>query len=104
MPESMVRRAGGEPDPSRAETGDIAAYLDMLTGYEHTRCPCEETGDDDLDMATSLQDRVFGARGVSRRLSVDLETLGPHTRVQGSGVMAVPGHLRHYPRRGALPI
>lgn len=56
------------------------------------------------DMASPLQDQVFGARAAAQRLSVGLETLGPQTRVQGTGVMAVPAHLRHRLRRGALPI
>ncbi|MFI9504122.1 hypothetical protein [Nocardia sp. NPDC052566] len=83
-----------------ADDARIQAYVAMLR--EHPRhLPDDE---DDLDSATPIQDLVFGARAASRQLSVDLETLGPHTRIHGTGVLAVPTHLRHRPRRGALPI
>lgn len=90
------------PRPSKAELDRVEAYVNMLREHaDERRLPND---DDDLDMASPLQDQVFGARAAAQRLSVNLETLGPHTRVQGSGVLAVPAVLRHYPRRGALPI
>jgi hypothetical protein len=91
-----------EPRPSKAETARVEAYVNMLREHSDERRPLDE--DDDEDGATPLQDQVFGARGASRRLSVNLENLGPHTQVQGTGVLAVPAHLRHLVRRGALPL
>lgn len=93
-----------EPSPSRAEPDHVEAYLTMLR--EHFDEHYLPSGDDgvDLDSASPLQDKVFGTRAAARRLSVNLETLGPHTRVHGAGALAIPAHLRHRPRRGALPI
>ncbi|QIS16431.1 hypothetical protein [Nocardia arthritidis] len=46
----------------------------------------------------------FGVKGVSWRLSVNPERLGPHTRIEGTGVLAVPADVRDERRRGAYPI
>jgi hypothetical protein len=90
----LTTNGHGQP-PSKTET----AYVNML---RESHYPPDD--DDELTMASPLQDEVFGARGVSRRLSVNLEALGQHTRVEGTGVLAVPTHLRHNVRRGALPV
>ncbi|MFQ6397467.1 hypothetical protein ACLMAJ_28960 [Nocardia sp. KC 131] len=85
-----------------ADNDRVEAYVAMLRERDHERyLPDDE---DELDSASTIQDLAFGARGASRRLSVNLEALGSHTCVQGTGVLAVPAHLRHRPRRGALPI
>ncbi|GAB2517009.1 hypothetical protein [Nocardia heshunensis] len=95
-----------EPHSPPVEPPDIATYLSILRAYPDARYLTDEDEDDgNFESATCQQDRVFGARGVSARLSLDLESLGPHTRVQGGGVLAVPAGLRpRYPRRGVLPI
>ncbi len=46
----------------------------------------------------------FRSLEVAWRLSVSPEALGPHTRVQGTGVLAVPAGKPHSRRYGALPI
>jgi hypothetical protein len=45
----------------------------------------------------------FGVKGAAWRLSVCPETLGPHTRVQGSGVLAVPAAIAGQTRFDAYP-
>ncbi|MFB8275634.1 hypothetical protein [Nocardia colli] len=92
----------GDRRRAESEPGQVEAYVDMLREHaDEARSPDDH---EDLEPASALQDQVFGARAAARRLSVNLENLGPHTRVQGSGLLAVPAALRHYPRRGALPI
>ncbi|MFQ6230594.1 hypothetical protein, partial [Nocardia sp. NPDC002869] len=46
----------------------------------------------------------YGADAAAWRLSVGLETLGPHTRVEGTGVLVVEAATRDQIRRGRLPI
>ncbi|MEU8900520.1 hypothetical protein AB0C65_31970 [Nocardia sp. NPDC048505] len=47
---------------------------------------------------------AYGAEAAAWHLSVSLEELGPHTRVEGTGVLAIPASDRNYLRRGRLPI
>ncbi|MGW4771620.1 hypothetical protein ACWEO2_26705 [Nocardia sp. NPDC004278] len=70
-------------------------------------------GDDNVDdiaeeemtyRPNALAHWEFGVKGVSWRLSVNPETLGPHTRIEGTGVLAVPADVRNEKRRGAYPI
>lgn len=49
-----------------------------------------------------LPDWEFCVSKVAWRLSVSPESIGPHTRVEGTGVLAVPRALRDQPRHGAL--
>ncbi|MEC3953460.1 hypothetical protein VMT65_10490 [Nocardia sp. CDC153] len=95
-----------EPHSPPVEPKDIATYLAILREHPDARYLTDEDEDDgNFESASPLQDRVFGARGASARLSLNLEALRPHTRVQGGGVLAVPADLRpRYPRRGVLPI
>jgi hypothetical protein len=51
-----------------------------------------------------MREWEFGVRGTAWRLSVSLETPGPHSRVEGTGLPAVPTHLRDRVRRGRIPI
>lgn len=46
----------------------------------------------------------YGADAAACRLSVGLETLGTHTRVEGTGVLVVESASRDRIRRGRLPI
>jgi hypothetical protein len=95
---------GRGPRPSRAEAERVEGYVKMLCEHSDMGLLRDDDAEPGSDMASPLQDQVFGARAAAQRLSVGLETLGPQTRVQGTGVMAVPAHLRHCLRRGALPI
>ncbi|WP_040808345.1 hypothetical protein [Nocardia concava] len=89
--------------PASEEADQVEAYLDMVREHPGRRDP-SEVDEDDIEGGDPLQDQLFGARGASGRLSVDLTRLGPLTHVQGTGVLAVPAHLRHRMRRGVLPI
>lgn len=93
----------GEPRPEqevRARAEAYAALLDERCGDD--RLP-EIEEPESPEGAEPEQDLVFGAWTVSRQLSIDLSSLGPHTTVHGTGVMAVP-RTRQHPRHGILPI
>ncbi len=71
----------------------------------------DDDEDDDLDEPLAPhQDQngqeswEFRPSEVAWRLSVSPETFGPHTRVQGTGVLAIPASKPHTRRHGALPI
>ncbi|MFQ6328289.1 hypothetical protein ACLMAL_19390 [Nocardia sp. CWNU-33] len=94
-----------EPRPAREEQARAKAYAAMLEERGgDDRLPIEDEEPEYPLMADSAQDLVFGAGAVAQRLSIDLESLGPHTPVQHTGVLATPRSLRHRLRRGALPI
>ncbi len=93
----------------RDRAAAYAAVLDERAGDDRLPPEGEEPDyartDRNDDYATNRdQDLVFGAHSVAQRLSIDLQSLGPHTTVVGTGVLAVPRSLRHLLRRGALPI
>lgn len=83
--------------------------IDLLSGKNRLRA---RFGQDSLSLAEedyqyskeAMREWECGVQGASWRLSVSLETLGAHTRVQGSGVLAVPAGRRDVVRRGRLPI
>ncbi|MBU3066779.1 hypothetical protein KO481_35335 [Nocardia sp. NEAU-G5] len=52
----------------------------------------------------AIREWEFGVEGAAPRLSVSPETLGPHTRIEGTGVLAVPAQLRDRVRRGRIAI
>jgi hypothetical protein len=106
--EANDRRGG--PPPAQEEHDRAEAYAAVLKERcGDDRLPPEDeepaAADDELLRAADFaQDAVFGAGAAAQRLSVNLERLGPHTEVRGSGVLAVPRSLRDRPRRGTLPI
>jgi hypothetical protein len=102
---------GHEPRPAQEEHDRAAAYAAMLderNGDDRLRPENQEPDPEELDgrfpAADSAQDLLFGAHAAAQRLSINLETLSPHTTVEGTGVLAVPRSLRHLLRRGVLPI
>lgn len=96
---------------SIAEKGEIVRYYDSeqpeeqlgsLPAEEGLHLPdLEEFGDDDFPEDIELAD----ATTIAAQLSVDPEALGPQTRVQGHGVLALTacGRAHGHPR-GALAI
>ncbi|MFQ6229556.1 hypothetical protein [Nocardia sp. NPDC002869] len=52
----------------------------------------------------ALREWECGVQGAAWRLSISPDTFGLHTRVQGTGVLAVPATRRGALRRGRLPI
>lgn len=88
-----------EPEPGESAAEKFEAWLDdLFADHEADEEPLpmhdEETG----------EPSEFGALDVAWRLSVSPEALGPHTTVQGTGVLAVPAGRPNTRRYGALPI
>ncbi|WP_429423546.1 hypothetical protein [Nocardia sp. GAS34] len=90
-----------DPVPATMRMADAyAAMLEERCGDD--RLP-EIEEPEDVSGADPGQDLLFGAWMVSRRLSIDLSGLGPHTTGEGTGVMVLP-RARQHPRHGLLPI
>ena len=64
----------------------------------------DEELDDEDRRPNPMRDWEFAVSRVAGRLSVSPESLGPDTRVSGTGVLAMPRALRDRPRYGALPV
>ncbi|MGV9818634.1 hypothetical protein [Nocardia xishanensis] len=100
-----------QPRSAQDEHDRAAAYAAMLherNGDDRLPPEGQEPDPAELDdrfpAADCAQDLVFGAYAAAQRLSINLESLGPDTTVEGTGVLTVPHSLRHLLRRGALPI
>ncbi|MFI6046392.1 hypothetical protein ACIA8C_32565 [Nocardia sp. NPDC051321] len=104
--EANDHRADPCPEHEELRAQGFAAMLHERNGDD--RLPPEDQEPAELDELAPpvdpTQDLVFGAQPAAQRLSIDLESLGPHTTVQGTGILAIPRSLGHRLRRGALPI
>ena len=101
--------AGGAPDdytpnqpqigPGKRNRGHLRVWLTKRENGRHQPPNPAPPGDDlDDELPENFE---FGVPPISDRLSVGLETLGPHTRIEGTGVLAVRADPRPPQRYGA---